>query len=185
MKDNTINDVNQQLTGLLMASGVITIIFGITALVWPGITLGSLAIITAIWLFLGGIVGAMKSLFMRDRYEHWFLQLILSLVQFGVGAFLVQNPKITVATFMLLIGINFIAEGIVEIALAFSQNAKTGGARTLAIAVGLLTVAGGIIIWRYPIQGSLAFIWVFGLLALVIGTTQLWTAIDLRNQSAD
>ena len=170
-----------QITGLMMAKGVFTIIFGIVALVWPGITLVSLAVITAIWLFLSGISGALTSVFMRDNYEYWPLRLLLSGVQIGVGAYLVQRPGISIATFVLLIGIAFIVEGVVEMVTSLTDKEEKASNRALSSIVGLLTISGGVIIWRYPEAGSLAFVWVLGLLALITGTMTLIAAIDLRN----
>lgn len=182
MSKNSIEQAGYELTGLMMARGAITIIFGIIALVWPGISLVSLAVITAIWLFLSGVTGAISSIFMRDNYEHWFLRLLVSVVQFGVGAYLVQRPDITVATFVLILSISFIVEGVIDMAMAFSDEAVDSGTRTIGIITGLLTIGGGVIIWRYPVSGTLAFVWVLGLLALIKGTMLLWFAIDTRSK---
>lgn len=175
------DEVLYQLTGFVMARGVMTIIFGVIALVWPGITLVSLAVLTAIWLFLSGIIGALSSIFMRENYDHWFLKLALSLLQFGVGAYLVQRPEISIATFIVAIAIVFIVEGIIETVISLTDDSeKDGSRRMLGVVGGILTVIAGIIIWRYPDVGTLAFVWVLGLTALVVGTLNLWSAIDTR-----
>lgn len=184
MKKSNSKSYGYQLSGLMMMRGVFTIIFGIIALVWPGITLTSLAILAAIWLFVSGITGAITSIFVKDNYEHWFLRLILSGMQFGIGAYLVQRPGISIATFMLLIGINFIVQGVVEMALAFTDD-EAGSSKALEIIVSLLTIAGGVLIWRYPVEGSLAFVWVLGLMALISGTTVLVSAIEVRSSLKD
>lgn len=181
MKKNLSEQAAYQLTGIGMARGMFTVLFGIIALVWPGLTLVSLAVITAIWLFLSGIMGAMTSLFMRDNYEHWFLRLILSVVQFGVGAYLVQRPDISISTFMLAIGLAFIIEGGIEMVLALSSDAD-GGSKALSLVVGMLSIIGGVAVWNYPVSGSLAFVWVLGLIALVMGTATIWLSVDARNK---
>ena len=180
MAKNVAEQAGYDLSGILMARGVFTIIFGVIALVWPGMTLVTLAIVTAIWLFVSGITGALSSIFMRDNHQYWFLRLILSLIQFGVGAYLVQRPGISIVTFMLAIGLSFVVEGVIELAVSFTDSDMDGGSRMLGVLLGLLTMAGGIMVWRYPDTGSLAFIWVLGLVALVGGTATLWKSIDMR-----
>jgi uncharacterized membrane protein HdeD (DUF308 family) len=183
MKNSIVQREAYQLTGLIIARGVMAIIFGITALVWPGLTLVSLAVITAIWLLLSGVMGALSSVFMRKNYEHWFLKLVLSLVQLGVGSYLVQRPMVSISTFVLAIGFSFIVEGVVETVLSLTDETKeSGGLRVLGMIGGLLTVAGGFLIWRYPVSGSLAFVWVMGLLALVTGTMSVWFGLESRNE---
>lgn len=183
MNDNINKEEIYQLSGLNMARGAIAVIFGITALVWPGMTLVSLAVITSIWFFLSGVTGVLTSVFMHKSYEHWFLRLILSGIQLGIGAYIIQRPGISISTFMLAVGFSFIVEGVIEIIFAITDTSHRvdGGLRALSVIGGLLTVGGGMLIWRYPVSGTLAFVWVLGLLALISGMLSLWVGIEARN----
>lgn len=168
-----------EFTGINMIGGIVTIIFGVVALVWPGITLVSLSLITAIWLFVSGITGTISSIFLRNNYQHWILRLLFSILQIGIGAYLVQRPALTIATYVLLIGITFIVDGTIEFAMAFMQDKFSY--TLLGIIGGLLSIAAGILIWRYPVSGSLAFVWVLGLVAIFSGTLAVVKAVELRH----
>ncbi len=170
--------MREKLSSLLMVRSIAYIVFGFVALVWPGVTLVSLAMATAIWLLVSGVMGTFTSIYSRDEYRHWVLRLILALLQIGAGAYLVQRPGITISTYVFIIGIAFVVEGLSELAALFLTKKLDAGMLLLNIVMGTLSVVAGLIIWRYPISGSLSFVWVVGLAALINGVMGLIIAAE-------
>jgi uncharacterized membrane protein HdeD (DUF308 family) len=119
------------------------------------------------------MAGVFTSIGSRGEYRHWILRLVLAILQVGVGAYLVQRPGITVATYVLIIGLAFVVEGVGELAISIMFKGIDSESVILRIIGGILSIIAGIIIWRYPVAGSLSFVWVVGLIALFNGALGL------------
>lgn len=172
--------MGKEISNFIIIRSVAYIVFGLLALIWPGITLATLAVATAIWLLVAGVIGVFTSVANRDEYQHWVVRLLLSVLQIGVGAYLVQRPAITITTYMLIIGLAFMVEGVVELVQSFMVKGMDAGMMLLTIIGGILSIIAGVIIWRYPVSGSLSFVWVVGLIALINGTMGLVLAGDQK-----
>lgn len=163
---------------LTITKGVVTILFGIMALVWPGLTALTLTTLITLWLLVSGVINVVRSIMSIGSGSGWVFSMLLALLQIGVGAYLVQRPGLTIATFIALIAIVFIVEGIVGIVSPLIDGkSTTAGEKTLSVIFGILSVVAGIAVWRYPVSGGLAFVWIIGLYALITGP--MWIAIGL------
>lgn len=170
---------------LSILRGVIGILFGVFALVWPGLTLVTLGILLSIWLLVSGVSGIISSIFMRREQDYWFLKLLVSVLELGVGAYIVQRPGVSVATVVVLIAIVLISEGVIDVIGAMFAEDADASMKALAMIGGVLSVIAGIVVWRYPIQGTLAFVWVLGLVAIVNGTLMITTGLDLSKKAKE
>jgi uncharacterized membrane protein HdeD (DUF308 family) len=170
-------DMRQTLSRLAIASGVVSILFGLFALVWPGLTIVTLGVLLAIWLLVGGAVGMVTSIVSRNNTEHWVFQLVLSFLELGVGAYLVQRPGVTVATMVALVAIVLVARGVIDVVMALVDSKAEH--RVFSAIVGVLGLVAGILVWRYPVSGGLAFVWVLGLYALVYGALSIASGVEV------
>ena len=171
---------NGVLSQLAIVRGVVSVLFGIFALVWPGLTLVTFGILLSIWLLVSGVTGIISSIFVRHRANHWFLKLLASILQLGVGAYLVQRPGVSVATVIALIAIVLIADGVIDLVVSFIEKSSMTE-KILPIIGGILGVIAGLVVWQYPVGGSLAFVWVLGLFALVGGSLSIAMGVDLSH----
>lgn len=178
-RNNSHEDVGR-LKSLFIARGVFTILFGILALVWPGLTLVTFALLVTLWLLAEGVVNIIRSIGdMGKGGFGWLLHLLVAMLQLGVGAYLVQRPKITIATLVLLLGIVLVVEGVIAVVASFMDTRVTSGERLLAIVYGVLSVVVGTWVWRYPVTGTLAFVWLIGLFAVFTGPFWIAVGMDL------
>ncbi len=171
-------ELQNTVSRLAITRGVISILFGVFALIWPGLTLVTLGILLAIWFLVGGAVGLVSSVVTRHRTQHWVFRMILGVLEIGVGAYLVQRPGVTIATLVALVSIVLIAQGVVEIIVAFVDSHVDH--RVFSVIVGLLGVIAGMVVWRYPVTGSLAFVWVLGLYALIVGALSIAAGVEIE-----
>lgn len=162
---------------LAITKGVITVLFGIMALVWPGLTVATFAIILTIWLLSSGVVNIIRGIMGIGDGFSWIFTLIVALVQIGVGAYLIQRPQIAIATLIALVAISLVVEGVVSIIAPFVDNQTDSKGKGSAIFFGCLAVLAGIVIWRYPVNTTLAFVWVLGFFALISGP--MWIALGI------
>jgi uncharacterized membrane protein HdeD (DUF308 family) len=164
---------------LFMLRGVALILFGVVAIVWPGLTLLALATVFAVYLLIAGVVDIIAGVRGEGRMSLWFLTLILGLAEIGVAVYLLKN-SLVLATFIAVIGIALIAFGILEIVGAFEPQ-QDSGRRFLLVVGGALSLIAGFIVIRYPASGGLAFVWVLGVWGLVSGALQVAMCLSLRS----
>lgn len=173
--------LGSMLSKLAIARGVVTVLFGVFALVWPQITLATLAILITLWLLISGITGVIAAVLDRRSDGHWVFNLLLGLLSIGVGAYLIQRPGVTVATLVALVAIVLIAQGIVDAILAFVDR-ESATHVVMNLIGAFISVVAGVFIWRYPVQGTLAFLWLLGLFAVVYGTILITIGIDVKRE---
>lgn len=164
---------------VLTLRGALAIVFGIAAVFWPGITLLTLLYLFSAYILVSGIVDIVHGIGSIFRRASWFLVLILGLVELGVGVYLLRHPGVTFATFILLIGFMLIIRGVFEGIAAFSDNLSSTN-RVLMIIVSLVALLAGIVLLFQPEKAGVAFVWILGLYALVVGPVLIALSLDLK-----
>jgi len=162
---------------------VLTILFGLAALFWPSMTAITLIYLVSIFLVIHGLVRLVGGFFAIGKNRYWWLVSLLGLIGIGVGAFILSNVNLALATFILVVGLALIAQGVLEIAAAStdSENSANESNRTLRWVVGLATILAGILILMQPVVLGTAFIWILGLYALIAGILELIIALEARS----
>jgi uncharacterized membrane protein HdeD (DUF308 family) len=154
---------------ILLVKGIVFIIFGILAMGWPAITFVSLASIFALYIILSGLLNIIHGIVgLHAVYRYWFLTVLIGVLEIGAGTFAFRDLRFSVITLVLLIGFVFIIRGIFEAVSAFESFYSTAHKVLLAFN-GVLGVIAGFIVLRYPAPASLAFTWVLGAYALIVG----------------
>jgi uncharacterized membrane protein HdeD (DUF308 family) len=182
--DSALNDKKaaKDLWWLLAVRGLALLIFGMTAIIWPDITLYVLALIFAIFLLVQGSVSIVSGIRSLTESKAWFLRTALGFVEVGIGVYLLSSEVATkVEVFVIYLGLVFVLEGIVEIVEAFAN--KDNGHRLLTGFSGILAVAAGIILVRYPITAGVTFTWVIGLYGIAAGAIGFVYGLSLRSSN--
>jgi uncharacterized membrane protein HdeD (DUF308 family) len=117
---------------LWLIGGVVSIIAGILAFVWPGITLLVLSGILAWFLVFKGVVDVVGALANRHR-DWWWLGLLLGIVEFLLGIWAAGYPGRSLFVFVNLVGIYAIFHGFTEIFGAFALREAGNHARSPAV----------------------------------------------------
>lgn len=164
----------------LVVRGIAAVLFGIAAVFWPGLTLVTLVYIFSIYILVSGVVGIVQSILDMSRGRTWFLEMLIGIVELGIGLYLVRHPAVTFATFILLAGLLFIARGVLEIVMALTDEAMATS-KLLLIIGGVLSALVGIILLLQPEAGGIAFVWVLGLYALITGPILIALGIDTKH----
>lgn len=165
----------------LIVQGIFTILFGIAAVFWPGLTSATLLYIFAIFLLVDGVLGLVMGLTNLSRWKSALWWIILGMVQLGVGIFLVRNPEVSFETLIMLFGIIFAVRGAVDIFRALVHDGSAT-ARTMTAIMGVLGMVVGFILFNQPVAGGVAFVWVLGLYALIAGPVIIAMAVDTGKQ---
>jgi uncharacterized membrane protein HdeD (DUF308 family) len=166
---------------LLACRGAIAIIFGVLALMWPGITLLSLAALFAAFTLVGGAVSVFAAVRNRQQDERWWTVLLLGLTGVAAGAVAVLYPTLTMVVLVLLVGAHALVSGVFEIAAAIRLRKQIEGEWMLALA-GVASVLFGLVVLLYPTgMGAVALASLLGLYAIATGIVLV--ALSLRVRS--
>ena len=169
MAKHELSSTAKQLWGLGIGFGVVSILFGIVALFWPGLTVGLLVILFSIFILVWGVIGIIVSISSTSTDKFWWLELIFSILAIGLAVYLLRNPVVAAMIWIFSIGLTFLVRGVVDILEGLFDGNRTRGERVLAFILGALGIVAGIITLLYPISAGLAVVWIIGLYALLYG----------------
>jgi len=174
---------------LVLIRGILAIVFGVIALIHPGVALVALVFTFAVFAVVDGIANIVHAVRVRDRDRRWgwlLAQGILSVIA-GLLAFVFPLAAgITLGIFALsLIGVYAIMMGIAGIPAAASV--VDGGRKALGFIVAILSILLGIallvIVFVAPLNGIVNLIWVIGVYAIIVGAVLIIAAIQARRMS--
>jgi len=145
---------------LFLAQGVIMLILGIVAIVWPQISTIAVDVFVG-WLFLlSGIVGILTMFLARDVQAFLWMLLTAALALF-VGVMLVWHPAEGAASLTVVLTAFFIVEGVVQIVASLSYRDIFPNQWGWMLASGIADlILAGIIIAGWPSTAT----WILGLL---------------------
>jgi uncharacterized membrane protein HdeD (DUF308 family) len=167
---------------LLLLRGLCAILFGVVAILAPGVTILSLVVVFAIYMLADGLFGLVSAVLASQRGERWGLLVAESLFNVLVGVVMLLEPEITIFTFMLLIAAWAIVTGALMIGTA--MNHRRDGKWPLVIG-GLASVVFGIVLAVGPLIGAVVLTWWLGIYALIFGAALLAFALKLRSIAAE
>jgi uncharacterized membrane protein HdeD (DUF308 family) len=113
---------------LHVLSGILSIIAGVIAFIWPGMTLFVLAIVLSWYLVIMGVVHVVSSL-AGPKGDWWWMVLLLGIAEFALGIWAAGYPGRSLLVFVNLVGIYALVHGFTEIFGAFALRglAKEAG----------------------------------------------------------
>jgi len=157
----------------LVLGGVATLLFGIAAVFWPGLTVLVLIYLFSAYVLINGIANVVAGLGIVGTVDTWFLTILLGAFEIGVGVYLLRHTSVAFHTLILLIGFVLIASGLIEaVVVYFSEKAGSKFASTSYIS-GLLGLVAGIVILFTKSGHGVDFVWLLGVYAIVVGTLQI------------
>lgn len=169
---------------MLLIRGIALLMFGIAAVMWPGITIVSLATIFAVYMLLAGITDILVAFGSIKERSSWFLTLLLGVIEVAVGGYLLKNPGLALATFIATIGFSILFQGVLTVIASFVET-NDPGVRLLGIIEGFLGVIAGFVVLQYPVSGGLAFTWILGVYGIIAGTISVASALSLKHTARD
>jgi uncharacterized membrane protein HdeD (DUF308 family) len=162
----------------LIARGVLAVILGIIALVWPGVTILALVLLFAVYVFMDAVFEGARA-FGSQRPWPVLGHLVLALIDVAAGMVAVVWPAPTALVLTLVVGIWAMAAGAFEIIAAFLRG-ESAGTRAMFIVTGLLSIAFGAIVVDRPGVGALTIALLFGLFSIASGVTAIVQGNELR-----
>jgi uncharacterized membrane protein HdeD (DUF308 family) len=161
--------------------GLVAVLFGIAAFMWPGITLWVLVALFGAYALFNGIFTVIEA-FSRDvsRERSWALLFegvvggVIGVVTLIIGAWL------PVMGLLFLIAFWAIMTGVFEIITAIRLRHEIRGEWLLAL-IAILSMAFGLLLVSFPAPGALSIILIIGAFAFATGALMIALAFKLRS----
>ena len=166
---------------VLVARGVVGIVFGVVALVWPGETAVAFVVLWGIWALVDGI-GSIVEGFSSDPPGPRWIHLLMGAASLVVAFFAIFSPSMTATTLTWILGIWLIVRGVSAFASAFLGRAD--GSRGMLVAIGAIDLVLGVLFVANPGRAAVGITVVFGLVAMLWGVVFLAIGLVVRRNNA-
>lgn len=161
--------------------GVLMVILGILAVVWP--VIATIAVDFYIgWLFLiSGTVGLVAMFSARD-IPAFFWTFLTAALAVAVGVMLIWKPMEGALSLTILLTAFFVAEGVFQIVGSFSYRDVMPGSWGWMFVSGISDlILAGLLIVYWPVSAAWALGLIVGVNLITSGVAIVTTAIEARN----
>lgn len=162
-----------------VARGIIAVLFGVAALLWPAITLGVLVLLFGIYVFIEGLLALGSALKHRDE-KGWWILLLEGLAGVLIGALAFLMPGVTAQILLVFIALWAFVTGILELVSAFALRKEIKGEWILGLS-GILSMLIGVLLFANPVAGLLMVVWLIGIYAILFGLLLVYLGYKMRN----
>jgi uncharacterized membrane protein HdeD (DUF308 family) len=160
--------------------GVAAVLFGLLAVIWPGITVTVLVLLFGAYALVDGILALATAVFggrSAEGRRPWLALEGVAGVLTGVITFL--WPGITTLVLLWLIAAWVLVTGVLEVVAAVRLRREMQGEWLLALS-GVLSVVFGILLIVWPTAGAVTVVWLIGIYAVVFGLALIALSLRLR-----
>ena len=159
--------------------GVIAIIYGLMAIVWPGLTLGVLVLFFGAYALVDGVFAIIAAFTNRAGQNSWWVLLIEGLVGIAAGIITFLSPGLTTLVLLYIISFWAIVTGVLEIVSAIQLRKEIHNEWMLALS-GIGSLVFGVLLLFFPSAGALTIAWLIGIYAILFGVMFLNLGLRLR-----
>jgi uncharacterized membrane protein HdeD (DUF308 family) len=159
--------------------GVVAIIFGIIAFVYPGLTVAVLVLLFGAWVLVDGIFRIIGVIGHRSDPD-WGWQLVIGILGIIVGLLTFHAPAITALALVIYIAAWALMIGATEIIAAIKLRHEVKGEWFL-ILMGVVSILFAIMLLWNPLPGALALVWLIGSYAIVFGVLGIIFGFRLKS----
>lgn len=161
---------------LFALRGVLAILFGILAFIWPGSSAVALVFLFGAYAVLDGILTIAASVRNRVNNDRWWMGLLEGIVDIAAGVIAFVFPTLAAITLVFVIAIWAIITGLLEIATAIRLRREIDNEWSLGLA-GVVSILLGVIMVINPGAGLIGLVWAIALYAVLFGIFMLVLAI--------
>jgi uncharacterized membrane protein HdeD (DUF308 family) len=166
---------------LFLLRGILGIVFGCLALIFPGPTMLSLVLLFSAYMLVDGVFGIVSAArAIRRKDDRWGLLIFEGLLNIATGIVAFLWPGLTVVAFMWLVAAWAIVTGALMTAVGFRLNIDHG--RWWSVLGGLLSLAFGVLLIIAPLIGAIVLTWWLGAYALLFGIALVVFSFKLRSR---
>jgi len=167
----------------LALRGIAAIVFGILALVLPGVTLAVLVLLFGAYALVEGVFNVVAAIRGRGDGSSWWALVLEGSVSIAAGIVAILVPGLTALALLYMIAAWAVVTGVLEIVAAVRLRRQITGELWLALN-GVLSIVFGVLTFLVPGAGALSLAWLIGAYAVLFGLLLLGLAFRLRGRGA-
>jgi len=156
--------------------GIITLVLGIIVAANPTTSINVVSVLAGILLIFSGILQLVRALDTTVAHRAW--SAIVGLGFIVLGVVLIRHLDVTRVLIALLVGIMWIAQGVIELMVAATERDREG--RAWSIVYGLVSLVAGIVVVAVPVSSLNALAALLGIWFIIIGALDIIGAFVLR-----
>src|SRR5690606_21571326 len=164
---------------VLVVRGVLAVVFGLIAMVWPGLTLLVLVLLFGSYVLVDGLFSIYSGAGTRGREVSWSM-VAWGVVDVLVGIAVFVWPGITALVLVYLIAVWAIISGIAAIAGAIALRRRLAHEWAFVVA-GVLSLAVGVILAVSPGTGAVSLVWLIAIYVILLGLALIAAGVRLRS----
>jgi uncharacterized membrane protein HdeD (DUF308 family) len=153
---------------LLALRGLIAVVFGVIAVVWPGVTLVALAVLFGAYALIAGIITIVGAIGRGPDSARRTALIVEGVLSVAAGVIALVWPAITALALVVILGIWAVVTGALEI-----WAATRIPHHWVSLLVGVVTMLIGVLILIRPGIGAVALATTVGVYAIVAGALML------------
>jgi uncharacterized membrane protein HdeD (DUF308 family) len=162
---------------LRIVLGVVCVVLGFAAIVWPGATLLVVAFLFGLELIAAGVV-RITSAAMLKTFPRWWraLSAVLGALTLIAGVVCLVRPGASLIILLTIIAVGWLLDGASELVSAFAVS-RQPSERIGLIAFGLLSVIAAIVLLALPGASLIALARAGGAILIVFGIVSIIIAL--------
>jgi uncharacterized membrane protein HdeD (DUF308 family) len=165
-------------SSVLIVRGIVGVVVGIVAFLWPGITIAALVVIFGAYAIVDGITNMVLGFSRTGTHGRW-AHVLQGVVGIAAGVLTFMWPAITALVLVLLIGAWAIVTGVFEIAAAISLRRVITGEWLLVLS-GIVSILFGVMVFAFPLAGAVGISWILGVYTMTAGIILISLGVRLR-----
>lgn len=165
---------------LVVLRGVLAILFGVLAFVWPATTWLTLIFLFGIYAILDGGIAIGTGIAHTQDTPRWWMFILEGLLGVAAGIIALVAPGLTSLVLIYTIAIWAVITGVLEIVAAIRLRNEITNEWGLGLG-GLVSIILGVLLFLQPAAGGLAIIWIIAAYALIFGVLLVILGFRLRN----
>jgi len=156
--------------------GVLSIVFGVLIVVWPGISLYTLVILFGAFALVRGVIGLVAAVRSGSTPGRAWL-VFNSVLGIAVGAIVFWRTDMSALALLYVIGAYAIALGVITLFGSYVLPFQSSADRILLALSGCVGIVFGIVMFAKPGDGAIVLLSLIAAYAIILGITELGVAI--------
>jgi uncharacterized membrane protein HdeD (DUF308 family) len=163
----------------ILIRGIIAIVFGVVAIIWPNETLFILITLFGVFCLVDGIFALVAAIRAATHHAHWAALVVEGILGLIVGLIAIFHPSAAAVAFLFLIAAWAIITGFLELFAAFRLRRELGG-EVLLVLGGIISIVFGILLFASPSAGVVVIAWLIGVYAILFGVLLVGLSFRLK-----
>ena len=164
---------------LLVLQGILAVVFGIVAWVWPGLTVATFVLLFGAYAIAGGVMHLVAAGRVRRAGDSPWPFIFRGLLGIGVGVVVAIWPDISALSLLYVIAAWAIVIGVYELVAAIELRKLIDNVWWLGLA-GVASIVFGVLAALNPGDGAVALVWAIGIYAIIFGASLIALGFRLR-----